>query len=386
MARITDESESLSDLEAKAFKKVFLGGVGAVCIGIAVVLVLTSIVVISPGEVGVVYSAMSGVSNTELPAGWHLRMPILQSVYHIKTARDTVNMYYTDYAKCKEDKECTDVALSVPSKEGLIVTLDVSVLYRIQPGKAPEILQRLTSEYRFGTVVPKVRSVIREVTGGMSVTDLYGSGRERLQLDAFAKLKPSLESDGFILDEVLVRDVSMPPQITTAILEKQTVEQSALKKEYEVQMAKKEAERVVAGAIGQARVAVAAAEGDANSTIARANGNAYAVRINAEAEANATFVKGMAQAKATEAINDALARSPQYVQLEVAKQWKGNLPQIIMGGGSIPIIHLPDVGASVPVSTVAATMFDSSGKGTKIEATTGMGVASNATGQKGTPW
>ncbi|MDO8660539.1 MAG: SPFH domain-containing protein, partial [Candidatus Woesearchaeota archaeon] len=139
------------------------------------------LVVIPPGTVGVDYSAWAGVhqNSVRLP-GWSFKLPFVQSVIHIKTARDTVNMFGSE-EQCARDNTCTDVALQVPSKEGLLITLDVSVLYQVKPEAAPKIVQELTPQYLYGTLIPQIRSVAREVTGAMSITELYGQGREQLQ-------------------------------------------------------------------------------------------------------------------------------------------------------------------------------------------------------------
>lgn len=232
-----------------------------------------SISIIPPGHVGVIYNAWSGIDfDRVFYPGWNLKIPILQNVYVVKTARDTINMYDTDFANCQRDPECDDIAVQVPSKEGLLITIDVSVLYKTIGKKAPEIIDTLTPEYRDKTIMPYIRSVAREVTGGMSITELYGTGREKLQDGVFEKLKLIMEKDGFILESVLVRDVDYPQQIRIAIEEKQTMEQSSLKKQYEIELTEKEALRKkIEG------------EGIANQKIAIAKGDAEALRLVAQA-------------------------------------------------------------------------------------------------------
>jgi len=223
------------------------------------------LVVIPPGTVGVDYSAWAGVhqNSVRLP-GWSFKLPFVQSVIKIKTARDTVNMFGTE-EQCRRDRTCTDIALQVPSKEGLLITLDVSVLYQVKPEAAPRIVQELTPEYHDGTLIPQIRSVAREVTGAMSITDLYGQGREQLQSQMAEKLSQLFEKDGFILEQVLVRDVEYPAQIRNAIEAKQTAEQLSFQKQFEIDIAEREAKRKEIEGQGVANNKIAIAKGEAES-------------------------------------------------------------------------------------------------------------------------
>ncbi|MBD3319225.1 hypothetical protein GF342_04925 [Candidatus Woesearchaeota archaeon] len=233
---------------------------------VVVVLLVWAVVRIPPGTVGVYYSAFSGIDLDHARApGWHFQIPVIQEVTKIQTARDTISMYGVDLYECSRDDECDDVALQVPSKEGLLVTLDVSVLYKIQPSKAPAIVQELTTQYRDKTLIPRIRSAARASTGQFQITELYGVGRDRLQQDIFERLEDSLAQDGFILEEVLIRDVDLPPQIRQAIEDKQAAEQRAFQKQFEIDLAVKEAERKKIQGEGTAAEKIAVAEGDAEA-------------------------------------------------------------------------------------------------------------------------
>lgn len=304
-------------------------------------LISSCIEVINPEEIGVPYYAMGGLQEYMLQAGWQFKIPIVQSIYHLRTSRRTVNMYYTTWAECEKDTECNDIAIQIPSKEGLPITVDVSVFYRIVPSKAPVIIKTLGMDYQAGTVIPLIRSTVRDVGGGMSVTELYGTGREKLESGIYDKLKLDFERDNLILEGVLVRDVGMPDSITRAIEDKQAQEQLALKKKYEVDVAEKEAERQVAEATGVANSQIARAMGEANSTVLKAQADADAMKLRAEGEATQIRLKGEAQAQAIELINKQLAQSPLYVQLKYAEQWDGKLPMYMIGSGALPLINIP---------------------------------------------
>ncbi len=223
------------------------------------------LVIIPAGYVGVDYSAWGGVKlDSVRTPGWSFKLPLVQQVYQIKTARDTISMYGT-FAECQKDPQCKDTALQVPSKEGLLITLDVSVLYSVRPETAPRIVQDYTTNYVDGTITPEIRSAAREVTGTMSITDLYGAGRELLQTEIAKKLNDLFNKDGFILEQVLVRNVEYPEQIRKAIEEKQAAEQVSFKKQFEIDISQKEATRKQIEGEGIANNKIAVAKGEAES-------------------------------------------------------------------------------------------------------------------------
>src|SRR3989344_35313 len=234
-------------------------------IALALIFIFSVLVIIPAGKVGVDYTAWGGVTLDKVRTpGWSFKIPLLQKVFLVQTARTTINMYGTA-EECEKDFSCNDVAIQVPSKEGLLITLDLSVLFRVKPESAPRIIQEFTPNFIEGTIMPEIRSVAREVTGTMSITEMYGTGRERLQHEMITKLEQLFKKDGFVLEEVLVRDVAYPEQIRKSIEEKQAAEQMSFKKQFEIDIAEKEAKRKQLEGEGIANQKIATARGDAES-------------------------------------------------------------------------------------------------------------------------
>lgn len=243
--------------------KKFLWWIGVVAL---VIIVISSVLVIIPaGKVGVDYTAWGGVRMDSVRhPGWSFKLPVLQTIYLVQTARTTINMYGTT-EECEKDFSCNDVAIQVPSREGLLITLDLSLLFRVKPEAAPRIIQEFTPNFIDGTVMPEIRSVAREVTGTMTITEMYGAGRERLQQEMSGKLQKLFEKDGFVLEQVLVRDIQYPEQIRKSIEEKQAAEQVSFKKQFEIDIAEKEAKRKKLEGEGIANQKIAIAKGDAEA-------------------------------------------------------------------------------------------------------------------------
>jgi len=222
------------------------------------------IVVIPAGYVGVVYNAFGGIDfDKVMTPGWNLRVPVFQTIHKVYVERHTVSLL---------EKGGNDIEVSAPTKEGLVVEMDVTVLFKMKPERAPRVVQELSAYYVAGTIVPEVRSISREVTGDMSVTELYGPGREKMENKIFDGLKPLFERDGFIIEDVLIRKLDLPQTIVTAIEQKQATEQAVLQKQFEVDLARKEAERkkIEAEGIANYKIEVAKGEADALRQVAQA--------------------------------------------------------------------------------------------------------------------
>ena len=181
-------------------------------------------IIVPAGTVGV-HDLLGNVAEAEYPAGFSFKNPFAHmEMMSIKT---------------HEIKERSEV----PSKEGLLVILDVSVLFRIQPNHADEIYKKLGTEYWNVIIKPQLRSVIREVTASYEAKALYTTGRLNITTDIFNSLYPKLIDRGIILERVLLRDLGLPSKLIEAIELKLTAEQQIEQKEFEVARESQEAER-----------------------------------------------------------------------------------------------------------------------------------------------
>ena len=131
----------------------------------------------------------------------------------------------------------------VPSKEGLSVSMDVSILYRLDPGKAAEIYKTVGVDYPDVVIIPQTRSVIRGVTVNHEAKALYTSEREVVSDAISEELGPMLESRGILLEKVLLRGITLPEMVSTAIESKLSAEQDAEKMKFLLEREKIEADR-----------------------------------------------------------------------------------------------------------------------------------------------
>lgn len=196
-------------------------GIGAI---VLLLVLFKSIVVIPAGHIGVM-DLFGNVRKTSLDAGIHIINPLL--IVHKMSIRTN---------QITEDS-------SVPSKEGLIVNLDLSALISLDPRNAPDVYKSVGANYIEVLVVPQLRSVVRGVTAGYEAKALYTAEREALATQMFDQLQPMLEARGIRLERVLLRAVKLPAILSTAIEKKLEAEQQAEQMKFVLQRESQEAER-----------------------------------------------------------------------------------------------------------------------------------------------
>ncbi|MBZ5648598.1 MAG: prohibitin family protein [Acidobacteriia bacterium] len=187
-------------------------------------LLWTSIAYVPAGHVGVL-TLFGRVTGEVLPEGTHMVNPF--------KGNNTMSV------RTQEIKETA----SVPSNEGLIITLDTSLLFRLNPAQASEVYRSLGPRYPEIVVEPNLRSAIREATASHSANALYSSDRERVAQQITEQLGRELNKRGVIVENILLRDIQLPAALKTSIETKQQAEQESLAMSFRLQKEKQEAER-----------------------------------------------------------------------------------------------------------------------------------------------
>ena len=130
-----------------------------------------------------------------------------------------------------------------PSREGLIINLDVSLLYRLDPGQAADIYKKVGADYVKVVVDPQLRSAIREITASYDAKSLYSSERNKIAKEIQDMFIQLTKGRGIITDQVLLRKVGLPSTVANAIQEKLKREQESEQMKFVLQKEQQEAER-----------------------------------------------------------------------------------------------------------------------------------------------
>ncbi len=205
--------------------KAFIRGAGMlVLLVVAVIIASASTSCVRTGHVGVV-SIFGRVTGQALAEGIHIVNPAA-TITELSV-------------KTQEDKEHA----SVPSMEGLIMGLEASILYHLDPSRAADLYQQIGPNYAEVLLQPTFRSAIRAITAGHTAASLYSDTREAIAKQILEDVQRQVAPRGVIVENVLLRDLQLPDTLKRAIEAKQQAQQEAQRMEFVLQREKQEAER-----------------------------------------------------------------------------------------------------------------------------------------------
>lgn len=136
-----------------------------------------------------------------------------------------------------------EVRLDLPSKEGLTIQCEISILYRVIPEQAPKILAQSGENYENVLILPVFRSASADVSARFFAKDMHSSQRAVIENEVREQMMKILESRGFIIESVLMKSVRLPQGLSKAIEEKLQAEQEAQRMEFILNRERQEAER-----------------------------------------------------------------------------------------------------------------------------------------------
>lgn len=258
--------------------------------------ITSSVVTIPQGHVGVVFDRMRhGVLPETLGQGWHMRLPVAQTV----TAYPVSLRTYSDIGS-GESQNPDNSLVDLPTVENQHIQQAITVVYNVQPDKAFQVY----NEFRGADIQTIEETFIRKnvisaagiITGGYSIMDIAGAKKGEVQDKILQALKSELEPKGFTIDSVNLGQAVFPKAIEDSLQQKVQAQQVAEAAKYRLLQA----------------------ETDAKAKIATAEGEA---RQNQLIQASIT---------------------PKLVHLRAIEKWDGHLPQFSLGNAT-PILDLRNV-------------------------------------------
>ncbi len=204
---------------------------------IALGFMLASVKQVNPGEIGV--KVLFGkVDNNILESGLHFINPVMEL-----QKLDVKTQNYTMSAIHDEGDQTGDDAIRVLSADGLELIIDLTVLYRIIPSDGPNIIRNLGSDYTNKVVRPITRTKIRDNAVYYDAVSLYSKKRDEFQIKIFKSIESDFKKRGLLLEQLLVRNITLPQSVKLTIESKINAEQDAQKMQFVLQKEKQEAER-----------------------------------------------------------------------------------------------------------------------------------------------
>ena len=195
---------------------------------------LSSCAIIRQGEVGV-KRRLGRIHPAPLREGVRIFNPFLATV--IKVPVRTMNM---------------EVQLPLPSKEGLTVQSEVSILYRVEGQKAPQIIETIGRAYEEVVILPVFRSAVADVSARYYAKDMHTGQRAEIEKAIKEQMMGAgtLQSRGLIIESVLLKSIALPPGLTRAIEQKLEAEQDAQRMQFVLDKERQEAQRRIIEAEG----------------------------------------------------------------------------------------------------------------------------------------
>ena len=213
----------------------------------------SSLTMIEPGEQGVVFHLFRGVQDETLAEGIHVLLPVLNRVTIYDTRSRVYNVRSLDPAEPRSSTQAQDHLLWTPTADGLKVGLDLTIRYRLDPHRLPELHRAVGPEFEEKLVYPVVWNVTRLVASEYSLLDIYGKRRYEMQEQAFSRVHALLARDGLIGEGLLLRDVVYTKEFEKTLVAKMVAEQKVQESAFEVQQAELSAQVQVIEAQGQAQ-------------------------------------------------------------------------------------------------------------------------------------
>ncbi len=193
--------------------------------------------VVDAGQVGVT-TLYGKVDNDVLYSGLHIINPLVEV-----TTFDTKTQNYTMSAVHDEGVKPGDDAIRILTSDGLEVTIDLSVLFSVKPQSAPQILKEIGEDYVDKIVRPIARTAIRDNAVSYEAVALYSTKRQEFQSKIFATINQSFNKRGFELQQLLIRNVTLPESVRKTIESKINAEQDAQKMQFVLQKERQMAEK-----------------------------------------------------------------------------------------------------------------------------------------------
>ena len=209
-----------------------------------VVVVFTSCAVIRPGEVGI-KQTLGKLSDEVQTQGTVYYNPITSKV--VKESTQTKNI---------------KLVLSLPSKEGLSVNSEISILHRLEANKVASVLKNLGPDYE-SVITSVFRSAASDVCAQFFAKDMHSGMRANIEREILEKMKMNLEkqADGIELISVLMKRIQLPRGLASSIERKLQAEQDAMRLKFVIDQETLEAERKIINAKGERDAQLIIAEG-----------------------------------------------------------------------------------------------------------------------------
>ncbi len=233
-------------------------------IGAAILLLMTSCATVKPDQVGV-KRTFGRVQDNVRPPGLVCFNPFTTRLITVPIR--TMNLAIIE---------------NLPSKEGLTIRSESSILYRIKSKAVPQILKEIGMDFEETLILPVFRSAASDVCSEYDAKNMHSAKRAEIEEKIKKRLIEVCEPKGFIIESVLLKSITLPPGLSKSIEAKLEAEQDALRMQFVLDRQRQEAQRQIIDAEGAKEIARIQAEGKKNAAIIESEARARGTEIEAE--------------------------------------------------------------------------------------------------------
>lgn len=277
---------------------------------------LSSCTVIRQDQVGI-KRKLGRVTNKVYGPGPVFYNPFLSTI--IVTPIRTINLATTQ---------------GLPSREGLTVNAEISILYRIKTEKFTEIMQTVGLRFEDVLIFPVFRSASADICARFDAKDMHSNKRSMIEREIKERMMEILGPKGFEIEAVLMKSIALPPMLSKAIEEKMSAEQDAQRMEFLKDRERRDAERRAIEAEGQKRAVIIAAQAEKEKR-----------ELEAQGKANALVTEAEAQKKANDLLNSNITPNILRMKSIEAMLQLSTSPnaKLILTDGKTPFMSLPEI-------------------------------------------
>lgn len=198
---------------------------------VALSLLISSCAVIRPGEAGI-RQKLGELDDKVTTQGTVMFNPFTTRV--LKESIQTNNL---------------KLDITLPSKEGLSVDSEISILYRLKVDMIPTVLRNIGPNYK-DVMSAVFRSASSDVCAQFFAKDMHSGKRADIEKAIKSKMEETLDAQGIVIEAVLMKSIRLPQGLSLSIEQRLQAEQDAMRMEFILQTQRLEAERKIIEATG----------------------------------------------------------------------------------------------------------------------------------------
>ncbi|MBU54665.1 MAG: spfh domain, band 7 family protein [Deltaproteobacteria bacterium] len=169
----------------------------------------------------------------------------------LKPGLHMLNPFTTSIEKLSTYTRNLKISTSLPSREGLTVQATISILYRVNPKRIHVVLRRAEKNYESNLILSIFRSASADVCARYPAKDMHSGRRSKIEHAIQKRMTEVLSKRGFIVEAVLLKNISLPPRLANSIEQRLSAEQDAMRMRYILEREKQEAQRKKIEAMGE---------------------------------------------------------------------------------------------------------------------------------------